>query len=123
MLNVRPQAPSALLQRLTMIVGARGLGDGTVRRRWMLVPVYDALASVVSIVALCVNRIEWRGRRFRIRGGRLVPIDENTRLLETRYRKRGGPITVIAKPGVGHHPHSLADPTQLSIFIVSHVSP
>jgi len=29
---------------------------------------------------------------------------------------------VIAKPGVGHHPHSLADPTPLSSFILSHVT-
>jgi len=65
-----------LASRLWMawIVGARGLGDETVRRRWMLVPVYDALATVISIVALCVNRIEWRGRRFKMRNGRLVPI-------------------------------------------------
>ena len=55
-------------------VGARGLEDDTVRRRWMLVPVYDVLAALISIVALCVNRIEWRGRRFKMRSGRLVPI-------------------------------------------------
>lgn len=55
-------------------VGARGLQDETVRHRWMLVPVYDGLATVTSIVALCVNRIEWRGRRFKMRSGRLVPI-------------------------------------------------
>jgi ceramide glucosyltransferase len=77
----RVAAPIAvyLLCRLSMawIVGARGLGDGTVRRRWMLVPVYDALASVVSVAALWVNRIEWRGRRFKMRRGRLVPMDEN----------------------------------------------
>jgi len=24
--------------------------------------------------------------------------------------KLGGPIVVIVKPGVGHHPHSLKDP-------------
>ena len=65
-----------LTSRLWMAwtVGARGLADETVRRRWMLVPVYDMLATVISIAALCVNRIEWRGRRFKMRGGRLVPI-------------------------------------------------
>jgi ceramide glucosyltransferase len=65
-----------LASRLWMAwtVGARGLEDDTVRRRWMLVPVYDALATVISIVALCMNRIEWRGRRFKMRNGRLVPI-------------------------------------------------
>jgi pimeloyl-ACP methyl ester carboxylesterase len=50
----------------------------------------------------------------------VVPIEENTRLLETRYRKLGGPITVIAKPGVGHHPHSLKDPTPIVDFVLEH---
>ena len=50
-------------------VGA-GTAGQTVRHRWMLVPVYDGLATVTSIVALCVNRIEWRGRRFKMRSGR-----------------------------------------------------
>jgi predicted esterase len=40
----------------------------------------------------------------------VVPIDENTRIVEERYKKLGGPITVIVKPGVGHHPHSLVNP-------------
>ncbi len=48
----------------------------------------------------------------------VVPIDENTRLLEARYRKLGGPITVIAKSGVGHHPHSLKDPTPIVAFVL-----
>jgi ceramide glucosyltransferase len=66
-----------LASRLLMarIVAVHGLGDETVRRRWMLIPVYDGLAALVSIAALCVNRIEWRGRRFKLRGGRLLPID------------------------------------------------
>jgi ceramide glucosyltransferase len=55
-------------------VGARGLRDDTVRRGWPLIPVYDAAASVVAIVAFGVNRIEWRGRHFRMRRGRLIPI-------------------------------------------------
>jgi pimeloyl-ACP methyl ester carboxylesterase len=50
----------------------------------------------------------------------LVPIEENTRLLERRYRELGGPITVIAKPGVGHHPHSLVDPSPIVAFVLQH---
>jgi pimeloyl-ACP methyl ester carboxylesterase len=50
----------------------------------------------------------------------VVPIEENTRLVEERYRKLGGSITVIAKPGVGHHPHSLVDPTPIVAFILKH---
>ncbi len=49
-----------------------------------------------------------------------VPIEENTRLVEKRYKELGGPITVIAKPGVGHHPHSLVDPTPIVEFVLKH---
>jgi pimeloyl-ACP methyl ester carboxylesterase len=47
----------------------------------------------------------------------VVPIDENTLVLERRYRALGGEIKVIVKPGVGHHPHSLADPAPIVEFI------
>ena len=50
----------------------------------------------------------------------VVPIDENTRILEDRYRELGGLITVIAKHGVGHHPHSLKDPAPIVNFILRH---
>jgi hypothetical protein len=40
------------------------------------------LATVISIVALCVNRIEWRGQRFKMRSGRLVPIASQTIMLK-----------------------------------------
>ena len=51
---------------------------------------------------------------------RVVPMDENTRLVETRYKALGGPITVIAKPGCDHHPHSLKDPTPIVEFVLQH---
>lgn len=50
----------------------------------------------------------------------VVPWDENTGLLAERYKKLGGPITLIAKPGVGHHPHGLDDPTPIVEFIAKH---
>ncbi len=51
----------------------------------------------------------------------VVPLDENTRILQGRYQKLGGPIKVIVKPGVGHHPHSLKDPTPIIEFLLPHV--
>jgi ceramide glucosyltransferase len=60
-------------------VAARGLGDDIPIRRWWLIPVHDALAFVISIVACCSNRIEWRGRWFELQQGRLVPVPINTR--------------------------------------------
>jgi len=52
----------------------------------------------------------------------VVPWEENTGLIAKRYRKLGGSITLIGKPGVGHHPHGLKDPTPIVEFIVRHAS-
>lgn len=49
----------------------------------------------------------------------VVPVEENTAILEHRYRKLGGPITVIHKPGIGHHPHSLEDPSPIVDFVTN----
>ncbi|MFT6620373.1 MAG: alpha/beta hydrolase family protein [Verrucomicrobiia bacterium] len=48
----------------------------------------------------------------------VVPVEENTGVLEKRYLALGGPIEVIHKPGVGHHPHSLNPPTRIVDFIL-----
>ncbi len=48
----------------------------------------------------------------------VVPMAENTALLESRYKALGGLIEVIAKPGVDHHPHSLKDPQPIVDFLL-----
>jgi len=50
----------------------------------------------------------------------VVPMSENTDIIARRYRALGGSIKVIAKKGVGHHPHSLTDPTPIVEFVVEH---
>jgi pimeloyl-ACP methyl ester carboxylesterase/lysophospholipase L1-like esterase len=50
----------------------------------------------------------------------VVPMAENTDVLESRYRQLGGSIRVIRKAGVGHHPHSLADPSLIVNFVLAH---
>ncbi len=54
-----------------------------------------------------------------------VPWEENTGVVAERYRKLGGSITLIPKPGVGHHPHGLSDPAPVVEFILqqARVSP
>ena len=52
----------------------------------------------------------------------VVPPAENTAIIEERYAKLGGEIRVIHKPGVGHHPHGLDDPTPVVQFIVEHTA-
>ena len=49
----------------------------------------------------------------------VVPLAENTAVVEQRYRALGGRITLIVKRGVGHQPHSLTDPTPIVNFILS----
>ena len=48
----------------------------------------------------------------------VVPVDENTNPFEVRIKNAGGDITVIHKKGIGHHPHSLANPTPIVDFIL-----
>ena len=50
----------------------------------------------------------------------VVPWEENTGLIASRYEALGGSITLIRKPGVGHHPHGLEDSTPIVDFIVNH---
>jgi len=52
----------------------------------------------------------------------VVPWDENTGIVAERYRKLGGSITLIPKPGIGHHPHGLEDPTPVVEFIAKHAA-
>ena len=46
--------------------------------------------------------------------------EENGKILESFYRQHGGTLRVIAKPGVGHHPHGLADPVPIVEFVQAH---
>ncbi|MDE0735525.1 MAG: alpha/beta hydrolase [Pirellulaceae bacterium] len=50
----------------------------------------------------------------------VVPVAENTTIIQQRFQKLGGQIEVISKPGIGHHPHSLKDPTRIVQFILRH---
>ena len=43
--------------------------------------------------------------------------------MKQRYEKLGGPVSVLIKRGLGHHPHGLADPTPVVAFIVEHTLP
>ena len=50
----------------------------------------------------------------------VVPPTENTAIIEARYKKLGGEMTVFHKPGVGHHPHGLEDITPVVDLIVGY---
>src|SRR5690606_34397927 len=48
----------------------------------------------------------------------VVPISENTTPFEAGIKVQGGSIEVVYKEGVGHHPHSLENPTPIVDFIL-----
>jgi len=50
----------------------------------------------------------------------VVPLADNTAIAEARYKKMGGVFKVIHKPNVGHHPHSLKDPSPIVDFVTQH---
>ncbi len=52
----------------------------------------------------------------------VVPVEENSAVIVEGYRKLGGEIKVISKPGVGHHPHALKDPGPIVDFIRQHTT-
>ena len=48
----------------------------------------------------------------------VVPVKENTDVLQKNYEALGGKIEVIRKAGLDHHPHSLKDPKPLIDFAI-----
>ncbi len=46
----------------------------------------------------------------------VVPHAENSELIYDRYRKLGGPVERIVKPGQDHHPHGLKDVSPVVTF-------
>lgn len=48
----------------------------------------------------------------------VVPFEENGAIFRQKYEQAGGTIQTILKPGCGHHPHSLEDPTPIVDFLL-----
>ena len=53
---------------------------------------------------------------------KIVPYLENTAVLAKNFHAAGGLIKLIGKTNVGHHPHSLEDPTPIVEFILSNMN-
>jgi ceramide glucosyltransferase len=56
------------------LVGVKIIGDPVVRRKLWLVPVRDALDLCVYIASFFSRTVQWRGRRYRVRGTSLIPV-------------------------------------------------
>ncbi|EMI19394.1 putative secreted protein [Rhodopirellula maiorica SM1] len=52
----------------------------------------------------------------------VVPPAENGDRLVAEYKKLGGKIEVMRRPGLGHHPHSLKDPAPIVAFALTTVN-
>jgi pimeloyl-ACP methyl ester carboxylesterase len=52
----------------------------------------------------------------------VVPYPENGAIVKERYEKLDGPVQVLIKKDMGHHPHGLDDPTPVVEFILKHAA-
>ncbi len=55
-----------------LMVGAWGLKDGVLKRKWWLLPFSGALVLLVWTISLFRSRIEWRGVSYTVDTGRLI---------------------------------------------------
>lgn len=110
--------------------GGKGKGKGS-PRDWQLVMERFGFKSEAEALAYDKNPVDNLAPLARAgvpllhvygEADDVVPWDENTGVIAERYRKLGGSITLIAKPGVGHHPHGLDDSTPIVEFILKHAA-
>ena len=108
--------------------GGKGKGKGS-ERDWKLVMQVYGFESEADAIAYDKNPVDNLAPLAQAEvpllhvygdADDVVPWDENTGLIAERYEKLGGKIKLIAKPGVGHHPHGLDDPTPIVEFIARH---
>jgi ceramide glucosyltransferase len=59
------------------LVGVKIIGDPVVRQKPWLVPVRDALDLCVYVASFFSRTVQWRGRRYHVRGTSLIPIADS----------------------------------------------
>jgi ceramide glucosyltransferase len=69
-------AYSVLRSATYLAIGAWGLKDSVVRRKWWLFPARDAVAFAVWVASFFSNHISWRGLEFNVKKGLLIPLGE-----------------------------------------------
>lgn len=112
---------------LTSWPGGFGTGKGSKEDtdRMMQVYGFNTLGELKSYSGRHIDRIAGAMAKARIPAvhvvgdaDEVVPYAENTKLLEEALDRNGWPLTVIHKPGIGHHPHSLDNPAPIVDFIL-----
>lgn len=82
-----PLAASYLLAYLvlrvamTWLTGKWGLGDLRLYKIMCLIPVRDAISFVVWLVGFFSEKIVWRGLKYRLHKGQLIPISSDSAVL------------------------------------------
>lgn len=108
--------------------GGKGMGKGS-QRDWQLILKCYGFANDDAALAYQGNPVdslaplaEAKVPLLHVYGDAddVVPWQENTGLIADRYKALGGDITLIGKPGVGHHPHGLEDSTPIVDFLERH---
>ena len=108
--------------------GGKGKGDGSQGDWQQLLKVYgltekQVIEGKISPIDHLWGR--WPPPRFQSSASAAAPT-RRCRWPRTRpssrsgTKKLGGSITVIVKPGLGHHPHSLKDPMPIVDFVLKH---
>jgi ceramide glucosyltransferase len=66
-----------LILRMAVVWGSgiRGLHDDLLKRRWWLVPFWDAFAFALWLISIFWNRVRWRGVVYRVSRGRLIRVE------------------------------------------------
>jgi ceramide glucosyltransferase len=59
---------------LTWLTGAWGIGDRQLAKILWLVPARDAISFIVWVSGFFSDKITWRGLKYRVQKGRLIPI-------------------------------------------------
>lgn len=92
--------------------GGKGAGKGS-PKDWTALLEHYSFQTEAEALAYARNPVDNLGSLARARipllhvvgdADDVVPVNENTAVIEQRYRELGGSMVVIRKPGVGHHP-------------------
>jgi ceramide glucosyltransferase len=66
--------PLAARLAMAFSFGAYGMRDPLLRKRWWLIPLRDAGDFFIWVATLFWNRVTWRGSKYYVRRGRLIPV-------------------------------------------------
>jgi ceramide glucosyltransferase len=67
-------------------MGIWGLRDETLRKKWWLVPLRDAIQFVIWLASFLSNRVVWNGVEYRVKRGKMIPFAPAKPILETANR-------------------------------------